>query len=304
MNKREFVRLREPSWRRFDELVDRLGRRALRKAASGHVNEYSRLFRELANDLATVRSRGWGQDLETYLNQIVARGHGAFYSAPPGGFRQVFEFLAVGFPKLFRANIRYFIVASVLFFGSGAISWVVIQNNPDLANRIIPEAQLQQIQASYSKKRGGWEASKSDKFGEQGTFMTGFYIRNNIGIAFACYARGVLLGIGTVYTLLFNGIFIGAVGGYIIARADPELFLSFVVTHGAFELTAIAISGAGGLMLGHTLLHPGRRTRIEALRERGIDSVKMVAGAGVMLLIAAVIEGFWSPAAIPNAAKY
>ena len=83
-----------------------------------------------------------------------------------------------------------------------------------------------------------------------------------------------------------------------------ESFLSFVVGHGAFELTAIVLSGAAGLRLGFILLNPGRLTRLDALRRAGPELITIVLGAAAMLLIAALIEGFWSPSAAPPAVKF
>jgi uncharacterized membrane protein SpoIIM required for sporulation len=57
-------------------------------------------------------------------------------------------------------------------------------------------------------------------------------------------------------------------------------------------------------MLGNALLHPGSRGRIESLRVRALDAVQIAAGAAVMLVVAALIEAFWSPAAIPAVLKY
>jgi uncharacterized membrane protein SpoIIM required for sporulation len=129
-------------------------------------------------------------------------------------------------------------------------------------------------------------------------------VQHNVGIALQCFARGLLLGVGTIHTLLFNGLTIGAVAGYVLAMGHSEKFLSFVVSHGSFELTAIAIAGAGGLVLGDALVHPGQRTRLEALRVRGLDAVQLAGGAAAMLVIAALIEAFWSPAPIPAMWKY
>jgi uncharacterized membrane protein SpoIIM required for sporulation len=144
----------------------------------------------------------------------------------------------------------------------------------------------------------------ADEFGQQRSFMFGFYIHNNVGIALLCFGRGILLGVWTVYTLLENGIHTGAVAGYLLALGHSDRFLSFVISHGSFELTAIAVAGGAGLMLGNALVHPGQRTRLEALRVRGAEAIQVAAGAAAMLVVAALIEGFWSPAAIPNAVKY
>ena len=77
-----------------------------------------------------------------------------------------------------------------------------------------------------------------------------------------------------------------------------------MISHGSFELTAIAVAGGAGLMLGNALIHPGQRTRMESLKVRGLEAVQIAAGAAVMLLIAAFIEAFWSPLAVPAMLKY
>ena len=41
--------------------------------------------------------------------------------------------------------------------------------------------------------------------------MFGYYIRNNTGIGFQTFAGGLLLGLGTLFFLVFNGFYIGAV---------------------------------------------------------------------------------------------
>ncbi len=317
MNKQQFIRRRRPVWRAFEKRVERLRGISLKRMTAKEISEFSRLMRELANDLATIRSRDWGQSLVDYLNGVLARGHNAFYSAPPGRLNQVTQFLAVGFPRLLRANVGYFLVAAALFFLPGAIAWTVIQNDPSLATRILPPQAMEQFDQMYgptAKPDGddaediptseGSDDDDTNQFGEERAAMAGFYVQHNVGIALQCFARGVLLGIGTIYTLLYNGIVIGAVGGYVLSLGHTEKFVSFIISHGSFELTAIAIAGGAGLMLGDALLHPGNRTRGEALLERSTQAVQIAAGAAVMLMIAALIEAFWSPAPIPAIYKY
>jgi uncharacterized membrane protein SpoIIM required for sporulation len=78
-----------------------------------------------------------------------------------------------------------------------------------------------------------------------------------------------------------------------------------VVTHAAFELTALVLTGAAGLRLGHSLIAPGRQTRVQSLTQAARESIVMVYGIFVMLLIAAAIEAFWSSARwMPLALKY
>lgn len=134
--------------------------------------------------------------------------------------------------------------------------------------------------------------------------MAGFYVHNNVGIAFRCFATGIFFGAGTIFFLIYNSIFMGTVTGYLLAHGHSERFFSFVISHGAFELTAIVISGAAGLVIGHLLLNPGPYTRGEALKQRGLVGVKLALGAGGMLGVAALVEAFWSPSGAPPLAKY
>jgi uncharacterized membrane protein SpoIIM required for sporulation len=86
------------------------------------------------------------------------------------------------------------------------------------------------------------------------------------------------------------------VAGFLVTRGDSERFFSFVVTHSAFELTAIVLSGAAGLKLGHAMLAPGRLTRTQALMRAARETSPVVFCFTAMLFIAAAIEAFWSSA--------
>jgi uncharacterized membrane protein SpoIIM required for sporulation len=297
ISKREFRRNRQTDWERFARLVEKVDSSGWSKLNGGEASEFSRLFREVCYDLSLARTREWGDGLTSYLNDLVTRGHNNFYKAPPTRSRQFVRFVAAGFPRVFRRNLSYFLTAAALFFGPFGVAWVVIQNQPELASRVIPASQLDQMEEMY-------ESSEFEDFGTGRATMAGFYVYNNVGIALRCFAFGVLLGAGTVYLLLMNGIVIGAVAGYLVAMGHGDNFLSFVVSHGSFELTAIAVSGGAGLMLGDALVHPGQRNRLEALRARGLEAVQIACGAAVMLVVAAMIEAFWSPAPIPDVMKY
>jgi len=135
--------------------------------------------------------------------------------------------------------------------------------------------------------------------------MFGFYILNNISIGFQCFAGGLFAGVGSALFLFYNGLYGGAAAGYLTNIGLAGNFYSFVVTHSAFELTAICLSGAAGLRLGHAVVVPGRRSRRDALRHAAAQAVVLVYAVFALLLIAAAIEAFWSSARwIPPQVKY
>ena len=62
--------------------------------------------------------------------------------------------------------------------------------------------------------------------------------------------------------------------GHLIRVGYHEPLFSFVVAHGAFELTGLVIAGMAGMKLGWALIAPGKRTRIEALKHNALIAVK------------------------------
>jgi uncharacterized membrane protein SpoIIM required for sporulation len=296
MNKQSFVKERERSWKRFEMLLRRAESPGKPRLASAEVSELSELFRALCYDLAQVRSRDWGSSLEKFLNDLVVRGHGAFYGGRPRPKGQVLRFLSTTFPRLLRQNHAFFWTALALFAVPMAISWIVVGRDPSLAYRVLPGTALYTMEEMYSKDVEDGE--------RQDAAMAGFYVGHNTSIAFQCFALGFFLGLGTIYVLLSNGIQLGTVSGYVIAQGHGERFLGFVASHSSFELTAIVVAGTAGLVLGHAILAPGSLSRSQALTERGRVAVQLALGAAAMLFIAALIEGFWSAQPFPPMVKY
>lgn len=301
MNRERFIRQRRSDWQQMEELLDRMKTSRLGKWSGQDVTRLSRLYRSVCYDLSLVQSREWGARLEQYLNDLVAHGHNCLYRAPPRSLDMVVRFLFEGFPRLLRARRNFFFVALTLFLAPFLVSMLIAAIDPVLGEQLVDKATMEGSGESYARD---FYQNIDGEYAEQRSLMVGFYIWNNVGIGFRCFALGAFFGIGTVVTLLFNGLTLGTITGYLINQGHSDNFFSFAVSHGSFELTAIVISGAAGLLLGWGMVHPGKLTRRESLRLHAIDAAKLASGAGFMLVIAALIEGYFSPMAIPHAVKY
>ncbi|HEX2223308.1 MAG TPA: stage II sporulation protein M [Thermoanaerobaculia bacterium] len=248
-----------------------------------------------------MRHRRYGADLEQRLNDLVLRGHQQLYRQRGGSVGEIAEFIAAGFPRQVRAEGRLVLLATLLFVVPLLFMGFAAQFKPDLALSVLPGEQIEQAGAQYAPD-GDLKAGRP---ADSDAMMFGFYIYNNIGIAFRTFATGLAFGLGSIFFLVFNGLAIGAIGGYIHQMGYGENFYPFVIGHGAFELTAIVLSGAAGLRLGFALLAPGRLSRSQALLTAARSSVRILYGATGMLVIAAFVEAFWSPSAlVPDAVKY
>jgi uncharacterized membrane protein SpoIIM required for sporulation len=135
--------------------------------------------------------------------------------------------------------------------------------------------------------------------------MFGYYVMNNVSIAFRTFASGLFFGVGAIYVLGANGLLIGGMAGHLTAIGYGGPFWRFVVGHSAFELSAMVIAGGAGLRLGLTLLAPGRQRRGPAMVTAGWIGAQLTLGAFAMLVAAAFIEAYWSSiASLPDAVKF
>jgi uncharacterized membrane protein SpoIIM required for sporulation len=259
-------------------------------------------YRELCQHLALARDRQYSGELIERLSRIALAGHQRLYGARGGIAAPVARFLLADFPQAVRAQLRYVLLAAVLFFGPLLALTAALQRYPDFAYVVLPVEAVEAFEDMY-----GEDVEKLGRARDAGddAVMFAFYVWNNVRIGFQTFAGGLAFGLGTLFYLLYNGLHIGTVTGYLIQAGLAANFFSFTSGHSAFELSAIALCGAAGLRLGHALVAPGGRRRSAALRAAAHAAMPVVVGAALMLLLAAVIEAFWSPRTeLPSLLKY
>ena len=258
-------------------------------------------FRRVCQNLALAAERRYSADLVDRLNRLALRGHHALYVNRRRESQQVLEFMLAGFPRLVRQEWRLVAAATLLFFGPLLGLLGLLQVFPDFVHYLLAPEQIANFHAMYdpANRRIGMREADTN------VMMFGFYIWNNVRIGFQTFAGGILFGLGTVFYLLYNGLVIGAVTGYLVQAGLGTNFFSFTSGHSAFELTAIVLCGAAGLRIGYALIAPGRRRRVEALRTAAYAAMPLVIGSSGMLVLAAGIEAFWSPRTeLPLQIKY
>jgi len=69
-------------------------------------------------------------------------------------------------------------------------------------------------------------------------------------------------------------------------------FIGWLCVHGTTELFAILLAGAAGLHVGRSMAFPGERSILEAASQAGRRAAQVMTGVVLMLVIAAMLEGF------------
>lgn len=296
MSSDRFIKDRQRAWQRLEELLTRLDDAPLRHLHREEVRELGRIYRRTASDLAIARAESRDPRLVHYLNSLVIRAHGRIYSAQPRGARRIVEFFSRDFPRTFRRTWRYTMLAFVVFGVFAVAAFVGTWRDADFSELagVPPEFRYR-----VSAHQHWWEVlNDANQLGAT-TIMT-----NNIQVTFYAFAWGALLGIGTLYVMATNGAEIAAVLALVYRAGYGNDLVSFMVGHGVIELLCIFIAGGAGLLIGSAMLLPGDMSRADAMKSRGMDAIRLIAGCVPLLVVAGTIEGFVSPAPIGRGIKF
>ncbi len=301
LNQKSFEAQHSEGWEQLEQSLQALESRQWLRRDKPDTSNLPTLYADLCQQHAVALSRGYSQTLVDRLHTLISRAHHQLYRYKGHWLARTLYFVGGGFPAAIRQEARLFGLACLLFFGTAIVAGSCAAYSEDIAEIIMGGLNKYRYEQMYDPanfviRPAGMEDSSSFE-------MFGFYIGNNIGIDFRVFASGMLFGVGSVLILLFNGIQIGAVAGHLSAIGFNSTFWGFVSGHSAPELLALCISGTAGLMLGRALVSPGRQARSLALLTAARAAVPLIIGAGVMTLLAAGIEAYWSPLQFPLTIK-
>ncbi|MDR2160508.1 MAG: stage II sporulation protein M [Treponema sp.] len=286
MTEQAFVRRRKTFWTDFELLVN-----GSRREIGLHAADFPRRFREITQDLNIARAHGFDPAIIEKLNHLVLEGNQLLYGQHGWSPGYPAEFILRVFPQKVRSRWRGLGAMFLLFYGLAFFFGLLSVRFPDLVYELISESEAELLEEMYDPSSNHFLVPRDVSSDAD---MFGYYIYNNISIAFRTFAGGILAGIGSLFLLCVNAVFFGTVAGHIINCGFGSTFFPFIVAHGSFELTAILLSAQGGLILGYRLFVTGGLSRTASLRRAGRDALPLITGSALLLVIAAAVEAFWS----------
>ncbi|MBE9135816.1 stage II sporulation protein M [Nodosilinea sp. LEGE 07088] len=309
MNVQRWMARRESSWRQLETLLAQAEKTGLRSLSEGQVRQMASLYRSVSADLARAKGHGVSQAVIKDLQGLTSRSYSQIYQ---GSRRQEWQalgdFCRYGFPAVVQQSWGYIAVATALFVMGGLVGWWIAWQDPAFLTLVLGQGFVEEVKTSQEL----WTVSI---IGIEPVASSGIMI-NNIGVSLRAILGGVTMfmsqgplitppGAFTVFLLMFNGLMIGCVG-VLVAQANLAYDLwAFVFPHGALELPAIFMAGGAGLLIARGILVPGPYRRIDTFKRCGLQAAQLLYGIVPMLVIAGLIEGFFSPQTwIPNEFKY
>jgi uncharacterized membrane protein SpoIIM required for sporulation len=290
-----WLKRRQPYWSRLEELLAGVKRFGLKGLGRNELRELGLLYRQTATDLSAVRADPASNQQARYLNQLLGRVHNIIYSGRKTTVKSILRFLISDYPRIFRRMLPYTALATGLFLAGAIIGMGITLSTPEFMRDFLGTGMMDTIERHqmWTHSIVGVEPQSSS------AIMT-----NNLSVSFVAFASGILAGLGTLYMMFYNGLLLGVIGSACWLNNMSAQLWSFVAPHGVLELPSICIAGGAGLRLASALLFPGNLSRGDSLALGGAEASRLIVGVIPLLIVAGIIEGFFSPSSVAVPVKF
>ena len=284
---------REAGWKVLEQLVEQVEKHGIRSLGFRQASDLATHYRQAANSLSVAREISLDRSLLAYLEALTARAYLAVYAPPEnlGGLGR--RFLTVGAPAAVRSSAGWILLGFLAMALGGVTGYALFFENVAWFDVIVGQASddIRGPSATREELLSIIYSEDVNVIDQLGAFAS-FLFSNNVRVAIFAFALGAFLCLPTFLLVFYNGMMLGAFMALHVDRGIGLDLFGWLSIHGVTELSAICLSAGAGFRLGGAILFPGRRTRRDALHEESRDAVKVALVAALMLVAAALLEGF------------
>jgi uncharacterized membrane protein SpoIIM required for sporulation len=292
-----FVETERPHWTALEKALDWIespgqARSSQSTMSLPEIERLHTLYQRASADLAKVAPLASEGELKRYLESLVTRAYAEIHETRDNKRFRPWQWLTAEFPQAFRRHVRAFQLAVALTVAGAAFGALAMRFDTEAKAVLIPFEGLQitpgERVAQEQQLKGQQLAGRKGRFSAQ--LMT-----HNTQVTLTTIALGMTFGLGTVATLFYNGVILGAVALDYVRAGQGLFLLGWLLPHGVIEIPAILVGGQTGLVIAYALIGWGSRvSRTDRLRTVSRDVGTLAGGAAVMLIWAGIVEAFLS----------
>lgn len=279
MREAAFVKQNKDKWATFES--------ALSNKTKLSPDKLSDLYIEITDHLSYAKTFYAGSNTELYLNSLASAAHQKIYKTKREPKNRIIEFWKTEFPLSFYQYQRELLIAFLVFAFFSLVGAFSSANEGDFVRSILGDGYVNMTLENIEK---GDPMAVYKEMGEFNMFL-GITI-NNIRVALMAFAMGILLGIGTLYVMMRNGIMLGSFQYFFYDEGLLWESARTIWIHGTIEISVIIIAGCAGLVLANGMLFPGTYTRLESFRRGVKDGLKIMLSTVPFFIVAGFLEGF------------
>lgn len=288
-----FRQQREGDWQRLDGIVSRMEMNRLRKISDADLLALPVLYRTVASSLSVARETSLDAATLAYLEALVQRAWFLVYGPRTGLWAWFTRFLGGEWSRSVRAIWPEVLLALVVMVAGTVVGWMLVAQDPDWYLALIPPEMAQGRVPGASR-----ELLRETLFGtdqDERDFLASFAAQlfsHNAQIAILAFALGFAFGLPSILLLVQNTAVLGAMLWLFDSQGLLYDLTGWLSIHGTTELFAILLAGAAGMHIGRAVAFPGEQTVLASAAAAGQRAAQVMAGVVLMLLIAAMLEGF------------
>jgi uncharacterized membrane protein SpoIIM required for sporulation len=288
-----FIDSERPLWEEFDKMLARFEQDARAPMALDQVARFHYLYQRSSSDLARIATFSAEPRTREYLESLVARGYAEINARDYTATRvRPIGWLFRTVPRTFRRYFREFLLGVAITVAGSAFGAAAIHFDSEAKAVLMPFPQLMQTPAERVKQE---ESAPSDRLTNVKTSFSAELMTHNIRVSLFTLALGITWGIGSVASIFYNGVMLGAVAADYAQAGYVQFLLGWLLPHGVIEIPAILVAGQAGFVLAGAMIGWGdHRKRNERLRLISTDVLNLAGTAAVMLIWAGIVEAFLS----------
>lgn len=266
-------------WKQFEKV--------LRNSSGYNSDTLADLFIQITDDLAYALTYYPNTKTAIYLNSLALKAHLLIYKNKKEKGNRFVSFWKYEVPLAFWENRKNFFYALIIFVISILIGVVSSANDPTFVRLILGDGYVNMTLENI--KKGDPMAVYKNMEQTEMFFMISM---NNIMVSFKAFVFGVLVSLGTVAVLFFNGVMLGSFQYFFHAHGILYESVLTIWIHGTLEIFAIIVAGGAGLSIGNSILFPGTYSRLQSFKISILKSVKIAVGLVPVFLVAGFLESF------------
>lgn len=279
MREAAFQRQNADRWKHFEAL--------LKERRGGDPDRLADLYVHVTDDLAYSRTFYPESRTTTYLNALAVEAHQAIYRNKRERSGRIASFWKLELPLLFHDHRRELLYSLAIFLVAMSIGIVSALYDDGFIRLIMGDSYVNMTLENI-RKGDPMAVYKGDS--EIDMFLTLSF--HNIRVAMATFVYGLVFSIGTIYSLMMNGIMLGAFETFCYRHGVLMKSMLSIWIHGVIEISAIVIAGCAGLVMGNSVLFPGTYTRMQSFRKGARRGLKIMVGLVPFFIVAGFLESF------------
>lgn len=282
---------READWQKLEAIVTRMEAGRLRKLSDEDVLALPVLYRTVASSLSVARETSLDSATLAYLESLVQRAWFLVYGPRVSLWQWLRRFLGGDWSRAVRAMGTDVLIALGVMVAGVIVGWLLVASDIEWYHALVPPEM-----ASGRVPGASREVLMGTLFGNQEqdakSAFAAFLFSNNAQVSILAFALGFAFGVPTLLLLVHNMALMGAMLWLYHGRGLALDFAGWLAVHGTTEIFAILLAGAAGLHIGRSMTFPGRRSVLQAAAEAGQRASLVMLGVVLMLVVAAILEGF------------